>query len=65
MPNKPLGIGMAWLEGKSYNMRVVYIMDVSIRAGSTSERFKEHTDQARIHSNRTAEISSMSTSLGN
>lgn len=56
---------MAWLEGKGYKIRVVLIMDMSITAGSTSKRCKGHTDQARIDLNRTAEISSMSTSLEN
>lgn len=55
---------MAWLEGKSDNIGVVFIMNTSITAGSVSKRFKGHTDQAEIHSNRTTETSSMSTCSG-
>lgn len=45
MPNKSRGVGTAWLEGKSYIV-VVCITGTSIAAGSTSKRFKGHTDQA-------------------
>lgn len=48
MPNKPLGIGMAWLEGKSYNIGVVCIPDTSVTAGSACKGFEGHSEHAVI-----------------
>lgn len=55
---------MAWLEGKSHNIGVVYITGTRITAGGVSKRFQGHADQAESDSTRTTETSSMSTSFG-
>lgn len=55
---------MAWLKWKSYSIGVVCTTGMSATAGSTSNSFRGHNDQAEIHSNRTTEMSSMSTSFG-
>lgn len=63
MPNKPHGIGMAWLDGKSYNIVVVCITGTSVTAGSASKGFEGHIDYAGIHLIRTNEISRASASF--
>lgn len=65
MPNKPHGIGMAWLEGKSFNIGVACITGTSITTGSASKGFKGHSDHAGICSIRAAETSRTSTSFRN
>lgn len=57
MPNKPRGIGIAWLDGKSYNIGVVYVTDPNVTAGSASKGFEGHIDYTGIHLIRTNEIS--------
>lgn len=63
MPNKPHGIGIAWLDGKGYNIGVVCITGTSVTAGSASKDFEGHTDHAVIHSIRTTELSRASASF--
>lgn len=63
MPNKPHGIGIAWLDGKSYNIGVVCITGTSVTAGSASKGFEGHTDHAVAHSIRTTELSRTSASF--
>lgn len=44
MPNKPRGVGLAWVEEKSYNIGMVCITGMSATAGNVSKSLRGHND---------------------